>query len=69
MDDVTRNLISLFWRAVLRVFASLVRIKKVEETKKSSWRLENPLSALHINSRKQTRAETVTFRFDFLKGS
>ena len=44
MDDVTRNLISFFGRAVLRVFASLVRIKKVEETKKSSWRLENPLS-------------------------
>lgn len=44
MDDVTRNLISFFGRAVLRVFASLVRIKKVEETKKSSWKLENPLS-------------------------
>ena len=44
MDDVRRNLISSFWRAVLRVFASLVRIKKVDETKKSSWRLENPLS-------------------------
>ena len=46
MDDVTRNLISLFWRAVLRVFASLVRIKKVEETKKSSWRLKILKSAL-----------------------
>ena len=44
MDDVTRNLISLFWRAVLRVYASLVRIKKVEETKKSFLGLENPLS-------------------------
>ena len=44
MDDVTRNLISLFWRAVLTVFASLVRIKKADETKKSSWRPENPLS-------------------------
>ena len=56
MDDVTRNLISLFWRAVLRVFASLVRIKKVDETKKNYWGLENPLSPPQINSGKQTRA-------------
>ena len=39
MDDVTRNLFSLFcstWRAVLKMFVGLLRIKASEIPKKSS---------------------------------
>ena len=39
MDDVTRNLLSLFcstWRAVLKMFVRLIRIKASEILEKSS---------------------------------
>ena len=51
MDDVTGNLLSLFcstWRAVLKMFVRLVRIKAIES-------LENRLSKSYLQRRKMEK--------------
>ena len=69
MDDVTRNLFSLFcstWRAVLKMFVRLLRIKASGILEKSStgaiFKKEKPLTTLEcLNYKKSSKQQPSCF--------